>query len=115
MYNQIPYMMPVNNALPAAGGATSILKRINWSSLLSNAQKTLNVVNQAVPLYYQVKPMFKNLRTIGRIGREFSKLGNNTVSNPSNPNNEDISNNQNLNNFENSDTYEEIPKPQFFI
>lgn len=96
MYGSIPYMIPnmgmsaaapVANTLTGASNlasglgaakaaGTSLLGKINWSSLLSNAQKTLNVVNQAIPLYYQVKPVFKNIGALGRITREFSKMGN---------------------------------------
>ena len=80
MYGSMPYMMP-GMAIPASNAATlgsatkagsSIFSKINWSSLLSNAQKTLGVVNQAIPLYYQVKPVFKNLKALGKIGKEFT-------------------------------------------
>ena len=66
MFNQFPYYItnPSYLAVPntiassstgALKGATGILGKLNISSILSNAQKTLNVVNQAIPLYYQVK------------------------------------------------------------
>lgn len=56
MYNQInPYQL--NNGI----------KRINWSSILNNTQKTLNVINQAIPIIYQVKPLVTNARTLFRI------------------------------------------------
>lgn len=88
MFNQFPYYMtnPAYLAMPntiassstgALKGATGILGKLNISSILSNAQKTLNVVNQAIPLYYQVKPMFNNLKTIGKIGKEFRNISNN--------------------------------------
>lgn len=78
----MPYMTP-SMVVPAANTATlgstaatgsSIFSKINWSSLLSNAQKTLGVVNQAIPLYYQVKPVLKNLTALGKIGKEFTKI-----------------------------------------
>ena len=40
------------------------LKSINWSNLLNNTQKTLNVINQAIPVYYQVKPIWTNAKTM---------------------------------------------------
>ncbi len=89
MYESMPYMMP-GMAIPAsnattlgsaAASGTSILSKINWSSLLSNAQKTLGVVNQAIPLYYQVKPVFKNLKVLGKIGKEFNKISENNNQN----------------------------------
>ena len=56
MYNQYnPYQI-------GAG-----IKRINWSNVLNNTQKTWNVINQAIPIIYQVKPLVTNARTIFRI------------------------------------------------
>lgn len=56
MYNQMnPYQI------------NSGLKRINWGNVLNNTQKTLNVINQAIPIIYQVKPLVANARTLFRI------------------------------------------------
>ena len=44
----------------AAGG-------INWSSILSNTQKSLGIINQAIPLVYQVKPIINNAKTMFKI------------------------------------------------
>lgn len=46
---------------------------INWSSLLSNTQKTLGIINQAIPAFYQVKPIFNNMRTMFKVVNEFNK------------------------------------------
>lgn len=43
------------------------LKRINWSSLLNNTQKTLNIINQAIPIVYQVKPIINNAKTMFKV------------------------------------------------
>lgn len=40
---------------------------MNWGGLLSNAQKTLGVINQTIPIVYQVKPMINNARTMFKI------------------------------------------------
>lgn len=107
------------NAANAAGTAkaagklgTSLFGKINWASLLSNTQKTLNVVNQAIPLYYQVKPVFKNIKTLGRIGKEFTKMG--SVSNKtSSPKDTLTENNQaSVTDTKNSS---DVPEPKFFI
>ena len=56
MYNQMnPYQL------------NSGIKRINWGNILNNTQKTLNVINQAIPIIYQVKPLVTNARTLFRI------------------------------------------------
>lgn len=43
------------------------LHRFNWSNILNNTQKTLNVINQAIPVYYQVKPIYNNAKTMLRM------------------------------------------------
>ena len=47
-----------------------ITKSINWGSLLDGTQKTLGVINQAIPIVYQIKPMFSNVKTMFRIADE---------------------------------------------
>lgn len=42
-------------------------KKINWSSLLNNTQKTLNIINQAIPIVYQVKPILNNAKTMFKV------------------------------------------------
>lgn len=53
-----------------AGGATLARRAasgINWSSILSNTQKSLGIINQAIPIVYQVKPMINNAKTMFKI------------------------------------------------
>lgn len=45
----------------------SFLKSISWSSFLDGTSKTLGVINQAIPLVYQVKPLVNNAKTIFKI------------------------------------------------
>lgn len=42
-------------------------KTINWSGLLDGTQKTLGVINQAIPIVYQVKPLISNARAMFKI------------------------------------------------
>ena len=44
-----------------------IAKGINWGSLLDGTQKTLGVINQAIPIVYQVKPILNNAKTMFKI------------------------------------------------
>lgn len=125
MYGSMPYMMPgmVSPAANAAtlGGATasgaSIFSKINWSSLLSNAQKTLGVVNQAIPLYYQVKPVFKNLRALGKIGKEFTKISGSNNQNSNEVKQESTFDNTNSNAVINniSNEQNDYPTPTFYL
>ena len=62
-----PYMM---NMIPKSSLLTrslSTLKSIKWSTLLEGTQKTLGVINQAIPIVYQVKPIVNNAKTIFKI------------------------------------------------
>ncbi len=43
------------------------LKTIKWSSLLDGTGKTLGVINQAIPIVYQVKPLLGNAKTLFKI------------------------------------------------
>jgi len=87
----------------------SFLKRINWSSLLSGTHKTLSLVNQAIPLYYNVKPIFKGLKA-------FSKIKNMPNNNSNSNNTSKISNNVNNDvKTENISNQSNIPLPNFFI
>ena len=47
------------------------IKGVNWGSLITNTSKTLNVVNQAIPLVRQVGPMMNNMRSMLRIASIF--------------------------------------------
>lgn len=75
MYNQIPYSFynPGNYATlglspsTTSGIAGLAKKGLNWSSFLNNAERTMNVINQAIPIYNQVKPMFRNMGTVFKV------------------------------------------------
>lgn len=116
MFNGFPYALnsfPLANAISPASTAagitkTSLLSKINWASLLTNAQKTLNVVNQAIPLYYQVKPVFSNIKTLSKIGKEMNKT-------PTNNQNNTIQDNTPQNNIINNMQSNSIPNPTFFL
>ena len=43
------------------------MSNIKWGDVLNNTQKTLNVINQAIPVYYQVKPIYNNAKTMFRM------------------------------------------------
>ena len=104
MYNNPMYynnFFPYQNTLQTGGNG--ILKKglgflglrsVNWSNLLNNTQKTLNVINQAIPVYYQVKPIWGNAKTMFRMVNAL-KDDNNGNSNSNTNNN--ISNEKNTN------------------
>ena len=42
-------------------------RSINWNSILNNTQRTLGIINQAIPIVYQVRPLINNARTLFRV------------------------------------------------
>ncbi len=66
-YNPYLYSMPVEAAAP------SLLSRFSFSSLINGASRTLNLVNQAIPVVKQMSPMMKNLKTMFNVMNEFKK------------------------------------------
>ena len=57
MYNE--YNMGTPNYIPRRG--------INWNSILNNTQRTLGIINQAIPIINQVRPLLNNARTLFRV------------------------------------------------
>ena len=71
MFYYNPYYMPYTYA--SKGIFSNIFKGINFTSILNGASKTLNVVNQAIPVFKEISPMIKNTKTMFRIVNEFNK------------------------------------------
>ena len=69
----------------------SMLKNIKWGTLLDGTSKTLGVINQAIPIIYQVKPIIGNMKTISKIVTNLSdnnnekEVDNKTTSNENKP------------------------------
>ena len=100
--------MGVRNA--TRGGLFRSLSNIKWGNVLNNTQKTLNVINQAIPVYYQIKPIWGNLKSFGKIMSAFNEPDNNY-------HNYQTVNNQNRQNREDKQTEkkEDDGLPTFFI
>ncbi len=98
---------PAVNALGSATKASTF----TFSGLLNGASKTLGVINQAIPVFYQVKPIINNAKTMYRVAKEInSNDRKNTSTNNSNNNNSN--NNTSTNNASNNN---DVNKPNFFI
>lgn len=50
---------------------------LSLSKVLSGISKGLGIVNQAIPIYKEIKPMMSNARKVLEIAKEFNK-GSNT-------------------------------------
>lgn len=69
--------MPMTMAAPSSGlsslfapsaiGNAASASKFTFSGLLNGASKTLGVINQAIPVFYQVKPIWNNAKTMMRV------------------------------------------------
>lgn len=91
------------------GGGTAAaargVSRLNWGTILSNTQKSLGIINQAIPIVYQVKPMIDNAKTMFKIA---GAVKDSDSSNFSNSYKSSAQNNEVSNNYTNN-------KPIFYI
>lgn len=104
---------PYQSAAYKTGLFSSIKGKFNWSTLLNNTQKTLNIINQAIPVYYQVKPIWNNTKTvfkiIGAVKDDDSKVNAYNTSSSINTNNNNSNSNSNNTNSQVNNT------PNFFL
>lgn len=54
----------------------NFIKNIKWAELLDNTGKTLGVINQAIPVVYQVKPILSNAKTLLKIAGSMNNSSN---------------------------------------
>ena len=59
------------NLFSRLGGSVKALKGINWGGLINNTSKTLNVVNQTIPLVRQVGPVVNNMKSMLKVASIF--------------------------------------------
>ena len=64
-------MYPYTNPSLISQGL-NMIKNIKWGTLLDGTSKTLGVINQAIPIIYQVKPILGNMKTIAKIATTLS-------------------------------------------
>ena len=83
--------MPIRAAAPSAGlsslftPSATAASKFTFSGLLNGASKTLGVINQAIPVFYQVKPIWNNAKTMIRVFKGVNS-SNNDVSSTTNTN-----------------------------
>ena len=99
-------------AVNALGGVTKA-STFTFTGLLNGASKTLGVI--AIPVFYQVKPIINNAKTMYRVAKEInSNDKRNTSTNTNSSNNSNNSNNNtSTNNISNNNN--DVNKPNFFI
>ena len=62
-----PYLISKTPKIGLLSKSFNTLKSVNWGSLLEGTQKTLGVINQVIPIAYQIKPIINNAKTIFKI------------------------------------------------
>lgn len=75
MYNQ--YYYPYNYRMQ--NNIFSNIKHINWSNFLDKTGKTLNIINQAIPVIYQIKPLYQNAKTAFKVVNAFKNETKNEI------------------------------------
>ena len=109
-YYYNPYSVyPMGNRIPNSFGTfnkmgANPINKISFRDILNGASKTLGVINQAIPVFYQVRPIVNNAKTMFKVVRGINSASSNTRTNSSN--------NSNLK--ENSTKKEAINAPIFF-
>jgi len=68
-----PYYFPYTNVGARTGLFSGLLQRLNFNSIINGAQRTLNTVNQIIPLVRQAKPMMDNAKTMFKLMSEFNR------------------------------------------
>lgn len=114
-YNPYYYVMPTASSGLGRGLLGGTLRSgINWSSILNGAQRTLGLVNQAIPLVKQAAPMVRNAKTMFKVMNEFKKVE--TPTNNQDSTNISSNNVSNINNTFNDDNVQYISDggPTFF-
>ena len=112
-YFGYPYM----RAPVTSGGFLSKIFKggFNWSSLLSGTQKTLNIVNQTIPLVKQVSPMMRNAKTMFTVMNELKKVDTPTDSNQQSSSQNHTSTKVEEQPKQDSNRYNNDDGPTFFI
>lgn len=74
-YNPYLYTYPYMNIAPKVGLFSRIFGgNLSFGSILSGTQKTLNIVNQAIPIVKQAGPVINNAKTMFKVMNEFKKV-----------------------------------------
>lgn len=55
------------------GNLFNNIKAINWKGLLNGTSKTINTINQAIPLIRNTRPMINNIKNMVNIAKAFGK------------------------------------------
>ncbi len=113
-YNPYLGFYPYVSAPAKTGIFSSLFKsgKLSLGSIVAGTQKTLGVINQAIPVIKQVSPVMKNAKTMFKVMNEFKK-----ADTPKNTKEKIKHSNKTNETIERSEIHEEINDggPTFFI
>ncbi|MBQ8233949.1 MAG: hypothetical protein IJZ36_00010 [Bacilli bacterium] len=110
MFYYNPYFsMPVSKG----GMFKNLFKGINFSSILNGTQKTLNIINQTIPVVKEVTPLFRNGKTLLKLMSEFNRNDSNYEN--INSLNEEVNANKKVSENSNYSTPDNGDSPVFFL
>ena len=74
-YNPYMSFFPYASTPAKTGLFSTLFKsgKFNLGSIISGTQKTLSMINQAIPVIKQVSPVIKNAKTMFKVMNEFKK------------------------------------------
>lgn len=75
-----PALGTVSNASSSKGLLSSLFGGGKFTSFINGTQKTLNIINQAIPLVKQVSPIVKNAKTMFKVMNEFKRVDSSEIS-----------------------------------
>ena len=82
--NNVPRISSLFTASRAGNNVIPKTSKITFSGILNGASKTLGVINQAIPVFYQVKPIWNNARTMFRVVKGINSKDDNLSTNSQN-------------------------------
>ncbi len=73
-----------NQSFFSKASAFANISKLNWNNILNSTQKTLSIINQAIPVIYQIKPIYNNAKTIFKVMNAIKEPEKNIVKNVEN-------------------------------
>jgi len=115
------YTAGMGNGIFGGSSAGGLLKGItskwSWNGFLTSTGKTLNVINQAIPIFYQVRPIVRNAKTMFRVLGAVKDTPSQTIRETSaqNDTRQETSNHININPVQEEPIVTEDGNPTFFL
>lgn len=119
-YNPYTSMYPYMSINPSSNGIAGGLlgkvgSKFSFGSILTNIQKTLGVVNQAIPVVKQINPVVKNAKTMFKVMNEFKKIDTPVTTQKTEQNNSVNEIKENKNTTNSNESYDASTGPTFFV